>query len=94
MAVYRAGTGGGGSDVEILYKRVGRGTALLAEALPGQRVTIVGPLGKAFPPAAIWRARDHRRGRDRDRFGLRTGRLDWPIRIPSRFCSVRGRRAT
>ncbi len=50
MAVYRADTAGGWSDVEILYKRVGRGTALLAEALPGQCVTIVGPLGKAFPP--------------------------------------------
>ena len=50
MAVYRANSGSGWSDVEILYKRVGRGTALLAEALPGQRVAIVGPLGKAFPP--------------------------------------------
>jgi dihydroorotate dehydrogenase electron transfer subunit len=50
MAVYRAEAGVGGSDVEILYKCVGRGTALLAEALPGQRVAIVGPLGKAFPP--------------------------------------------
>jgi dihydroorotate dehydrogenase electron transfer subunit len=50
MAVYRAETGEQGADVEILYKIVGRGTALLAEALPGQRVAIVGPLGKAFPP--------------------------------------------
>jgi dihydroorotate dehydrogenase electron transfer subunit len=50
MAVYRAQSAGGRSDVEILYKRVGRGTALLAEALPGQCVAIVGPLGKAFPP--------------------------------------------
>lgn len=50
MAVYRAEIGVGGSEVEILYKCVGRGTALLAEALPGQRVAIVGPLGKAFPP--------------------------------------------
>ena len=49
MAVYRE-TGVDRSDVEILYKRVGRGTALLAEALPGQRVAIVGPLGRAFPP--------------------------------------------
>ncbi len=49
MAVYRAQAGRGWSDVEILYKRVGRGTALLAEALPGQRVAIVGPLGRAFP---------------------------------------------
>lgn len=50
MAVYRAKAGVGGSDVEILYKLVGRGTALLAEASPGQRVAIVGPLGKSFPP--------------------------------------------
>jgi dihydroorotate dehydrogenase electron transfer subunit len=50
MAVYRAEAADGGADVEILYKRTGRGTALLAEALPGQRVAIVGPLGKAFPP--------------------------------------------
>ena len=50
MAVYREQTARGGSEVEILYKRVGRGTALLAEALPGQRVAIVGPLGRAFPP--------------------------------------------
>ena len=54
MAVYRAGAEGGCSDVEILYKRVGRGTALLAAALPGQRVAIVGPLGKGISPAAIW----------------------------------------
>ena len=50
MAVYRAEAGVDGSDVEILYKIAGRGTALLAEALPGQRVAIVGPLGRAFPP--------------------------------------------
>ena len=49
MAVYRAVTEDGWSDVEILYKRAGRGTALLAEALPGQRVAVVGPLGKPFP---------------------------------------------
>ncbi|HXV37652.1 MAG TPA: dihydroorotate dehydrogenase electron transfer subunit, partial [Myxococcota bacterium] len=35
-------------EIEILYKRTGRGTALLSEALPGQRVAIVGPLGSAF----------------------------------------------
>ncbi len=50
MAVYRAETGVDGAEVEILYKIAGRGTALLAEALPGQRVAIVGPLGRAFPP--------------------------------------------
>jgi len=50
MAVYRAEDAADRSDVEILYKCAGRGTALLAEALPGQRVAIVGPLGRAFPP--------------------------------------------
>jgi dihydroorotate dehydrogenase electron transfer subunit len=47
MAVYRAA----GDLVEILYKRSGRGTALLAEARPGERVRLVGPLGRPFPPA-------------------------------------------
>lgn len=50
MAVYRAEPQNGSADVEILYKVVGRGTALLADALPGQRVGFVGPLGRAFPP--------------------------------------------
>jgi dihydroorotate dehydrogenase electron transfer subunit len=52
MAVYRTETTAGaegGADVSILYKIVGRGTALLAEALPGQRIAIVGPLGRPFP---------------------------------------------
>jgi len=46
MAVYRAE----GERVEVLYKVAGRGTALLAEARPGERVRVVGPLGRAFPP--------------------------------------------
>jgi dihydroorotate dehydrogenase electron transfer subunit len=50
MAVYRAEAAAEGADVEILYKVAGRGTALLADALPGQRVAIVAPLGKPFPP--------------------------------------------
>jgi dihydroorotate dehydrogenase electron transfer subunit len=45
MAVYRAR----GEDVEILLKVTGRGTALLAAARPGDRVGVVGPLGRAFP---------------------------------------------
>jgi dihydroorotate dehydrogenase electron transfer subunit len=54
MAVYRAGPGGG---VEILYKIHGRGTALLADARPGDRVRMVGPLGRGFPlPSAGSRA--------------------------------------
>jgi dihydroorotate dehydrogenase electron transfer subunit len=55
MAVFRTAAFEGtpaGSDVSILYKVVGRGTALLAEALPGQRVAIVGPLGRPFAPPA------------------------------------------
>jgi dihydroorotate dehydrogenase electron transfer subunit len=44
MAVYRRS----GDGVEILYKRSGRGTALLAEARPGERVRLVGPLGRPF----------------------------------------------
>lgn len=49
MAVYREASAG----VEILYKIHGRGTALLADARAGQRVRLVGPLGRGFPlPAA------------------------------------------
>jgi dihydroorotate dehydrogenase electron transfer subunit len=52
MAVYRqSGTTGGDSEprVEILYRVEGRGTTLLAEAAPGDRVRVVGPLGRPFP---------------------------------------------
>jgi dihydroorotate dehydrogenase electron transfer subunit len=48
MAVYRARAADGAAEVEILYQRTGRGTALLAEALPGQSVGVVGPLGRGF----------------------------------------------
>ena len=51
MAIYRghAAPTGDAAEVEILYKTSGRGTRLLAEALPGQRVRLVGPLGMPFP---------------------------------------------
>jgi dihydroorotate dehydrogenase electron transfer subunit len=52
MAVYRSHPEAGSARVEILYKVSGRGTALLAEALPGQRIALVGPLGRAFAPPA------------------------------------------
>jgi len=48
MAVYRERRGDGGAQLEILFKRHGRGTALLAESLPGQRIELVGPLGRPF----------------------------------------------
>ncbi|NNL65520.1 MAG: dihydroorotate dehydrogenase electron transfer subunit, partial [Myxococcales bacterium] len=50
MAVYR--TLGDGNEFEVLYKVVGRGTALLAEAGPGDRIGVVGPLGRGFEPPA------------------------------------------
>lgn len=57
MAVYRASGRDGAAEVEVLYKIVGRGTALLAEARPGDRVRLVGPLGRPFPePGAGARA--------------------------------------
>jgi dihydroorotate dehydrogenase electron transfer subunit len=48
MAVYRAREANGGADVEILFKVTGRGTGLLAASLPGQRIAVVGPLGRCF----------------------------------------------
>lgn len=48
MAVYRNAPSAEGSEIEVLYKRVGRGTNLLAEAAPGARVGLVGPLGRSF----------------------------------------------
>lgn len=48
MAIYRTRSSPEGAEVEILYKIHGRGTALLAEALPGQSVRLVGPLGTGF----------------------------------------------
>jgi len=52
MAVYRSFVEDGVARVEILYKVAGRGTALLAETLPGQVVRLVGPLGQPFPELA------------------------------------------
>jgi dihydroorotate dehydrogenase electron transfer subunit len=51
MAIYRTGEGGeGAARLEVLYKVTGRGTALLSDARPGERVRLVGPLGRSFPP--------------------------------------------
>lgn len=52
MAIYRRRGGGDSGELEILYKVSGRGTALLAETLAGQRVRVVGPLGLGFPDPA------------------------------------------
>ncbi len=42
----------GSFEVEILFKVTGRGTALLSEARSGDRVRLVGPLGRAFSDPA------------------------------------------
>ena len=52
MAVYREQPGSGGAQIEILFKRLGRGTALLAESTPGQHIELVGPLGRPFSEPA------------------------------------------
>jgi len=50
MAVYRGHRAAvGSSEIEVLYRTSGRGTHLMADALPGQRMRVVGPLGQAFP---------------------------------------------
>jgi dihydroorotate dehydrogenase electron transfer subunit len=52
MAVYRTRAGDGDPRIEILFKVHGRGTALLADLAPGERVGVVGPLGTPFPDPA------------------------------------------
>jgi dihydroorotate dehydrogenase electron transfer subunit len=54
LGVYRvlASRGKGvfrGSGIEVLYKVVGRGTAILAHKRPGETVDVLGPLGNGFP---------------------------------------------
>ncbi len=57
MAVYRESIDGGSPEIEVLYKVAGRGTALLADARPGDCVRVVGPLGQPFElPASGERA--------------------------------------
>ena len=48
MAVYRVHPEPEGAVVEVLYKATGRGTRLLADALKGDRIRLVGPLGRGF----------------------------------------------
>ena len=49
LSVAGVGSGSHGPTLELLYKIVGRGTALLAGLRPGARVGMVGPLGRPFP---------------------------------------------
>lgn len=43
--------GGSPAGVSILNKRIGAGTGLLFDAVPGSRVPCLGPLGRPFEPA-------------------------------------------
>lgn len=52
MAIYRVRGSAERLELEILYKVTGRGTALLRDARPGDRVRLVGPLGRGFPAGA------------------------------------------
>ncbi len=47
-----AGRAGGGGDIEIVYRALGRGTALLAGLGRGNVMEVLGPLGHGFRPAA------------------------------------------
>lgn len=38
----------GEQEITVLYRVQGRGTALLAESIPGSRLSVLGPLGKGF----------------------------------------------
>lgn len=48
MAIFREQSRDGVRAVEVLYRVVGRGTALMAELAPGDRAAFVGPLGQGF----------------------------------------------
>jgi dihydroorotate dehydrogenase electron transfer subunit len=50
MAVYRERPDPEGPSFEVLYKCTGRGTRLLASAVPGDAIALVGPLGCGFRP--------------------------------------------
>jgi dihydroorotate dehydrogenase electron transfer subunit len=52
MAIFRVRRIGEAAEVEVLYKVVGRGTSLLADARPAEEVRLVGPLGRGFPEPA------------------------------------------
>jgi len=53
MAIYAEGPEPG--SLEVRFKRVGRGTTLLADAGAGERVRLLGPLGRGFesPPGGV-----------------------------------------
>ncbi|HFD80134.1 MAG TPA: dihydroorotate dehydrogenase electron transfer subunit [Gammaproteobacteria bacterium] len=49
ISIMRADARGGW--IELLYKVVGRGTALLAQRTPGEVLSLLGPIGRPFRPS-------------------------------------------
>jgi dihydroorotate dehydrogenase electron transfer subunit len=48
FSIYRAK----GKSLSLLYKQIGRGTAAMAALQKGDRLSLIGPLGKGFPKVA------------------------------------------
>ena len=46
----RDAAGGGGPELDFLYKSIGRGTGCMARARRGEPLRLIGPLGRPFPP--------------------------------------------
>jgi NAD(P)H-flavin reductase len=49
MAIYRIERRRGRVAIEIVYRVIGRGTALLSRVGPGSVLWLLGPLGRPFP---------------------------------------------
>ena len=49
--IHRLRDGADGEEFALLVDVVGRGSALIADALPGQTLAVLGPLGKLLAPA-------------------------------------------
>ncbi|MGH2585286.1 MAG: NAD-dependent dihydroorotate dehydrogenase B electron transfer subunit, partial [Dehalococcoidia bacterium] len=54
--IHRLRDGEDGEELALLIEVMGRGTALIAEAAPGQRLTVTGPLGRPLPLAPAVRS--------------------------------------
>ena len=48
FSIYKMKDAGGQRAMELIYKIVGRGTALLARKTPGESIDVLGPLGNGF----------------------------------------------
>jgi len=53
MSIYAVNEDGDGACVEVLYRVAGRGTGLMAQLKEGEKVGVVGPLGKGVYSFAV-----------------------------------------